>query len=308
MDATAGGWGEDGDADWGAEGMAETGGERVWDDEPLNDRPLYDGRRVRDPYQRGGGYSRISEDRWDAIQRAYAAGEPGASVCRRFGLARSTLYARARDEGWLRQDQDQYQDQADPLDYGFEADGADAPVDLEAETAAGLCDYGLLAGHARVRMQRAILAGRGVEAGRWMRLHAQLTAMAQAEEAMKAETEAQTLSPPSAEAAPAPAPKPAAPQPPAAQPPAPKRRSGPKPLSDCDRFEVLERQMKALTDLERSFAGLDLSNPVYRRLLEKAVKAVVLMGPDPVDPAPDQPDQPDTSDTSDTVFFTPVPS
>jgi hypothetical protein len=74
---------------------------------------------------------------------------------------------------------------------------------------------------------------------------------------------------------------------------------------------VLERQMKALTDLERSFAGLDLSNPVYRRLLEKALKAVALMGgPDPVDPAPDQPDQPDqpdTSDTSDTVFSTPVP-
>lgn len=294
MDATAGGWGQDGDGDWGAEGMAETGAERAWDDDPLNDRPLYDGRRVRDPYQRGGGYSRISEDRWDAIQRAYAAGEPGASVCRRFGLARSTLYARARDEGWLRQDQDQ--DQTEPLDYGFEADGADAPVDLEAETAAGLCDYGLLAGHARVRMQRAILAGRGVEAGRWMRLHAQLTAMAQAEEAAKAEAEAQTLSPPSAEAAPAP------------KPPAPKRRSGPKPLSDCDRFEVLERQMKALTDLERSFAGLDLSNPVYRRLLEKAVKAVILMGPDPVDPAPDQPDQPDTSDTSDSVFSTPVPS
>ncbi len=292
MDATAGGWDQDGDGDWGAEGMAETGAERAWDDEPLNDRPLYDGRRVRDPYQRGGGYSRISEDRWDAIQRAYAAGEPGASVCRRFGLARSTLYARARDEGWLRQDQAE----ADPLDHGFEAGETDAPVDLEAETAAGLCDYGLLAGHARVRMQRAILAGRGVEAGRWMRLHAQLTAMAQAEAAAKAEAEAQTLSPPSAEAAPAP------------KPPAPKRRSGPKPLSDCDPFEVLERQMKALTDLERSFAGLDLSNPVYRRLLEKAVKAVVLMGPDPVDPAPDTSDQPDTSDTSDSVFSTPVPS
>ena len=292
MDATAGGWNEDGDADWGAEGMAEPGAERAWDDDPLNDRPRYDGRRVRDPYQRGGGYSRISEDRWDAIQRAYAAGEPGASVCRRFGLARSTLYARARDEGWLRQDQAE----TDPLDHGFEAGETDAAVDLEAETAAGLCDYGLLAGHARVRMQRAILAGRGVEAGRWMRLHAQLTAMAQAEEAAKAEAEAQTLSPPSAEAAPAP------------KPPAPKRRSGPKPLSDCDPFEVLERQTQALNDLERSFAGLDLSNPVYRRLLEKAVKAVVLMGPDPVDPAPDQPDQPDTSDTSDTVLSTPVPS
>ena len=298
MDATAGGWNEDGDGDWGAEGMAEPGAERAWDDEPLNDRPLYDGRRVRDPYQRGGGYSRISEDRWDAIQRAYAAGEPGASVCRRFGLARSTLYARARDEGWLRQDQDQYQDQAEPLDHGFEADGADAPVDLEAETAAGLCDYGLLAGHARVRMQRAILAGRGVEAGRWMRLHAQLTAMAQAQETARAE--AQPDDPTQAAPAPAPAPKPPAPQP-----PAPRRRSGPKPLSDCDRFEVLERQMKALTDLERSFAGLDLSNPVYRRLLEKAVKAVVLMGPDPVDPAPDTSD---TSDTSDSVFSTPVPS
>lgn len=298
MEATAGGW----DEDWRPDGT-EAAAQAAWDDEPLNDRPLYDGRRVRDPYQRGGGYSRISEDRWDAIQRAYAAGEPGASVCRRFGLARSTLYARARDEGWLRQDQDQYQDQTEPLDHGFEADGADEPVDLEAETAAGLCDYGLLAGHARVRMQRAILAGRGVEAGRWMRLHAQLTAMAQAEEAMKAaakaQAEAQTPSPPSAEAAPAPAPAP--------KPAAPKRRSGPKPLSDCDQFEVLERQMKALTDLERSFAGLDLSNPVYRRLLEKAVKAVVLMGPDPVDPAPDQPDQPDTSDTSDSVFSTPVP-
>ena len=300
MDATAGGWGQDGAADWGAEGMAGTGAERAWDDEPLNDRPLYDGRRVRDPYQRGGGYSRISEDRWDAIQRAYAAGEPGASVCRRFGLARSTLYARARDEGWLRQDQAE----AEPLDYGFDPDGADAPVDLEAETAAGLCDYGLLAGHARVRMQRAILAGRGVEAGRWMRLHAQLTAMAQAEAAAKAEAEAQTQSPPSAQAGPAPAPG-LAPKPPAPQPPAPKRRSGPKPLSDCDPFEVLERQMKALTDLERSFAGLDLSNPVYRRLLEKGLEAVALMGgPDPVDPAPDQPD---TSDTSDTVFPAPVP-
>ncbi|KAK0342460.1 hypothetical protein [Brevundimonas aurantiaca] len=296
MEATAGGW----DEDWRPEGP-EPGAERAWDDEPLNDRPLYDGRRVRDPYQRGGGYSRISEDRWDAIQRAYAAGEPGASVCRRFGLARSTLYARARDEGWLRQDQDQ----TEPLDHGFEADGADAPVDLEAETAAGLCDYGLLAGHARVRMQRAILAGRGVEAGRWMRLHAQLTAMAQAEAAAKAEAEAQTLNPPSAQAATAPAPA-LAPKPPAPQPPAPRRRSGPKPLSDCDPFEVLERQTQALNDLERSFAGLDLSDPVYRRLLEKGLEAVALMGgPDPVDPAPDQPDTPDTSDT---VFSTPVPS
>jgi transposase-like protein len=291
MEATAGGWGEDGGADWGAEGMAETGAERAWDDEPLNDRPLYDGRRVRDPYQRGGGYSRISEDRWDAIQRAYAAGEPGASVCRRFGLARSTLYARARDEGWLRQDQAE----TEPLDYGFEAGEADEPVDLEAETAAGLCDYGLLAAHARVRMQRAILAGRGVEAGRWMRLHAQLTAMAQAEAAAKAEA---------AQAATAPAPA-LAPKPPAPRPPAPRRRSGPKPLSDCDPFEVLERQTQALNDLERSFAGLDLSDPVYRRLLEKGLEAVALMGgPDPVDPAPDQPDTPDTSDT---VFSTPVP-
>jgi hypothetical protein len=296
MEATAGGW----DEDWRPDGT-EAAAQAAWDDEPLNDRPLYDGRRVRDPYQRGGGYNRISEDRWDAIQRAYAAGEPGASVCRRFGLARSTLYARARDEGWLRQDQDQHQDQAEPLDHGFEAGEADTPVDLEAETAAGLSDYGLLAGHARVRMQRAILAGRGVEAGRWMRLHAQLRAMAQAEEAARAE--AQPDDPAQAAPAPAPAPKPAAPQP-----PAPRRRSGPKPLSDCDRFEVLERQMKALTDLERSFAGLDLSNPVYRRLLENAVKAVVLMGPDPVDPAPDTSDQPDTSDTSDTVFSTPVTS
>ncbi|MFN3779108.1 MAG: hypothetical protein ACK4SI_08950 [Brevundimonas aurantiaca] len=293
MEATAGGW----DEDWPPEGT-EGAAQAVWDDEPRTDRPLYDGRRVRDPYQRGGGYSRISEDRWDAIQRAYAAGEPGASVCRRFGLARSTLYARARDEGWLRQDQAE----TEPLDHGFEAGETDEPVDLEAETAAGLCDYGLLAGHARVRMQRAVLAGRGVEAGRWMRLHAQLTAMAQAEAAAKAEAEAQTQSPPSAQAAPAPA---LAPKPPAPQPPAPKRRSGPKPLSDCDPFEVLERQTQALNDLERSFAGLDLSDPVYRRLLEKGLEAVALMGgPDPVDPAPDQPD---TSDTSDTVFPAPVP-
>ena len=48
MAATAGGWNEDGDGVWGAEGMAEPGAERAWDDEPLNDRPLYDGRPVRD--------------------------------------------------------------------------------------------------------------------------------------------------------------------------------------------------------------------------------------------------------------------
>jgi hypothetical protein len=144
-------------------------------------RPLYDGRPIRDPYDRGGGYRRVSDAVWDQAREDYLAGEAAEMVCARHGLALSTFRQRARAQGWRRIDQ------PDP-----------EPVDLEAEEEAGLPDYAQMARHALVRLNRAVLRGRAAEAAGWMRLHMRLSELARAAEAT-----------PAPQPAPKPAPKPA---------------------------------------------------------------------------------------------------
>lgn len=109
------------------------------------------------------GYRRLSKEAWQAAGSAYLAGDTAEAVSACYGMAVSTFRARARDEGWRREDQ------PDPLRE---------PVDLAAETADGLPDYGTMAAHALVRLNRALQAGRALEAARWVRLHADLTRMA----------------------------------------------------------------------------------------------------------------------------------
>lgn len=130
-------------------------------------RPLYDGRPVRDPYERGG-YRRASDDVWARARADYLAGVTAETVCARHDLGLSTLRARAAAEGWRRSDQ------PDP-------EPVDLPVDLDAEVEAGLPDYADMARHALVRLNRAVLGGRVAEAAGWMRLHARLRALAEAE-------------------------------------------------------------------------------------------------------------------------------
>ncbi|MBC1182314.1 hypothetical protein HF680_06560 [Brevundimonas sp. WCHBH090558] len=110
-------------------------------------------------------YRRLSKEAWEAAGTAYLAGSTAEEVSAVYGMAVSTFRARARDEGWRREDQ------PNPLRE---------PIDLEAETADGLPDYGAMAAHALVRLNRALQAGRALEAARWVRLHADLTRMAAA--------------------------------------------------------------------------------------------------------------------------------
>lgn len=131
-----------------------------------DDRPLYDGRPVRDPYARGGGYRRASDQVWAQAREDYLAGDAAETVCARHGLALSTFRQRARLGGWRREDQ------VDP-----------EPVDLAFELEAGLPDYGDIARHALVRMNRAVLAGRAPEAAGWMRIHRQMLDLARAADA-----------------------------------------------------------------------------------------------------------------------------
>ena len=128
-------------------------------------------------------YRRLSKEAWEAAGTAYLAGSTAEEVSAVYGMAVSTFRAGARDEGWRREDQ------PDPLRE---------PIDLEAETAEGLPDYGAMAAHALVRLNRALQAGRALEAARWVRLHADLTRMAAAPPA------------PSSPPAPPPLPKPPA--------------------------------------------------------------------------------------------------
>jgi hypothetical protein len=116
-----------------------------------------------DPSHGGrGGYRRASDETWALARRDYQAGHTGEEVCARYDLRPSTLRDRARVEGWRRVDA------PDP-----------APVDPGGDEALALPDYAQMALVALIRMNRALEAGRSVEAGRWMRLHEKLTAMAE---------------------------------------------------------------------------------------------------------------------------------
>lgn len=164
-------------------------------DRPEEAPPLYDGRPVRDPYDRGGGYRRVSEAVWDRARNDYLDGDAAETVCARHGLALSTFRQRARAGGWRRIDR------PDP-----------EPVDLEAEAAAGLPDYAEMARHALVRLNRAVLGGRAAEAAGWMRLHIRLSDLARA-----------------ADVAPPPTPDPE----PASRPPAEPARTGKTPAPEA---------------------------------------------------------------------------
>ena len=165
-----------------------------WDgaspDEASHDtRPLYDGRPGRDPYDRGGGYRRASDEAWAAARDDYLAGDTAETVSARYGMAICTFRQRARDKGWRRMDQ---------VDPPYD------PLDPDEAAADGPADYGRMADLARMRLNRALEAGRAVEAARWMRLHLGLTALAR-------------------DVSPAPPPAPPTPEaPPEAPPPAPK--------------------------------------------------------------------------------------
>ncbi|MDQ1155222.1 hypothetical protein [Brevundimonas sp. SORGH_AS_0993] len=247
-------------------------------------RPLYAGRPGRDPYQRGGGYRQTSQEIWDAIRDAYLAGESGASVAARFGMARSTFFAHAREQGWLRQDQ--------PAPAPAPA-WVDEPVDLEAETAAGLPDYGVLAAHALVRMERAILNGRAMEAGRWLRLHTQLSALAERK------AEAETANAGAREGiAPSPAPS--------------LKKKPPTPQAPDPQTAALSR-MRTVQTLARAAASLNPEDSVGRILLNKSLAILDALDPPPVDAQSSVPPsvepaksarspKSDCSDCSDSVF------
>lgn len=176
-------------------------------------RPLYDGRPIRDPYDRGGGYRRVSEAVWEAARKEYLEGDSCPTVCARHGMAESTFRQRARDERWRRIDQ------PDP-----------EPVDLEAEEEAGLLDYAEMARHALVRLNRAVLRGRAAEAAGWMRLHTRLLDLARAADG-----------PP---ASPTPAPKPE---------PAPKPAKTPDPQATAmAKARTVRTLVRAVADLDPS--------------------------------------------------------
>ena len=109
-----------------------------------------------------GGYRRASDETWALAQRDYQNGDTAWEVCARYDLRPSTLRDRARAEGWRRMDAPEPE-----------------PVDLDSDEALALPDYEEMALVALVRMNRALKAGRAAEAGRWMRLHEKLTAMAE---------------------------------------------------------------------------------------------------------------------------------
>ncbi|MDO9609034.1 MAG: hypothetical protein Q7J26_10960 [Brevundimonas sp.] len=156
-----------------SEDFADAPGRPSWDrrsqdaapqDEASHEtRPLYDGRPVRDPYDRGGGYRRASDEAWAAARDDYLAGETAETVSARYGMAISTFRQRARDKGWRRVDQ---------VDPPYD------PLDLNEAAADGPADYGRMADMALMRLNRAVEAGRAIEAARWMRLHLSLTALA----------------------------------------------------------------------------------------------------------------------------------
>lgn len=152
---------------------------------------------------------------WDQARRDYLDGDAAETVAARYGVGVSTVRARAKAGGWRRCDQ------PDP-----------EPVDLDVEEAEGLADYSVMARHALVRLNRAVMAGRAAEAGSWMRLHQRLLDLARL----------------TAEAA--------------APPPAP------DPEEEQDRlFADMTVHLNAVADLARDLARDNLDDPLVREAM-----------------------------------------
>ena len=119
-----------------------------------------------------GGYVRASEAAWQAAAKDYLAGASAETVSARYGMAVSTFRARAAEEGWRRRDQ------PDPAPLDDRAPDADLPADLPDPFDDEPADFAAMADQARARLNRAVQAGRALEAARWMRLHLSLSALA----------------------------------------------------------------------------------------------------------------------------------
>jgi len=99
----------------------------------------------------------FGDDLWDVARQLYDAGLPAREICEDLGLATATFWRRARQEQWLRRNR-----RIAPPE----------PLDMEAPVQ----DPSDAADKAWRRMTQALDAGRVVEAARWSRLHADLTA------------------------------------------------------------------------------------------------------------------------------------
>jgi len=103
-----------------------------------------------------------SDDAWAEARADYLTGFTAEEVCRRHDIGLSALRKRARREGWRRHDQ---------------ADPAVAEDDLEIFEDLEPTDLVEMAWR---RLAAAIARGRGADAARWQRIHADLHARAQA--------------------------------------------------------------------------------------------------------------------------------
>jgi hypothetical protein len=137
----------------------------------------------------------LTDAEWDIVRRDYLAGVSARDLCDRYEIGLSTLRLKARQGGWRRVDR--------PADVELFPDGgpseasgvedAAAPYD---SVAADVEDWSDMAVGARLRLRRAIQAGRPAEAASWMRLHERLSARAvAAAEADEGEPSAEVASP-----------------------------------------------------------------------------------------------------------------
>lgn len=131
-----------------------------------------------------------SADLWSRARADYLAGASAPEVCARYGLALSTFRWRASKEGWRRADQPD-----SPPDAPFAAPPAEAPDDAPLEEA-GLRPGETYAGQVELtdtvwlHIQRAIRAGRMVEARGWARIHRDLHAASAQSPSDRAQVEA----------------------------------------------------------------------------------------------------------------------
>lgn len=208
----------------------------------------------------------LTEAEWALVRRDYLAGVSARDLSDRYEIGLSTLRLKARDGGWRRVDRP-----ADAElfpDGGPEASGADdasAPYD---SVAADVEDWSDMAVGARLRLRRAIQAGRPAEAASWMRLYERLRTRAHAAAG------AEEGEPPVEAASPAPDRTDAVADgaPPADPPPA-----GPDPIDDIlDRARRVEALVHktvraartgdpaAMAEVDAAVASLKASRAAYR--------------------------------------------
>lgn len=114
---------------------------------------------------------------WSLARADYLAGAGAPEVCERHGLSLSTFRWRARKEGWRRADQLETPCDApftDPARDGDRPAAAPSPIDAlrPDENWAAMVE---LSDIVWLHLQRAIRAGRLIEARGWARVHRDLT-------------------------------------------------------------------------------------------------------------------------------------